>query len=84
MKKVCIMLAVMLAVSLVTNLHLAGENLSLTQDRNEWEDTGRRALEACHSVDDYVDKTCDTGEMDEFVQSQNGQDFYHWYESASN
>ena len=32
--------------------------------------------EAVEAVDSYVEKTADTGEMDEFVQSEEGQTFY--------
>lgn len=32
--------------------------------------------EAIEAVDSYVEKTADTGEMDEFIQSEEGQRFY--------
>lgn len=33
--------------------------------------------EAIEAVDSYVEKTADSGEMDEFIQSEEGQRFYN-------
>lgn len=47
--------------------------IQLTSDRNEWEDTGRNLLKATEAVNSYIEKTADTGEMDEFLQSPEGK-----------
>lgn len=47
--------------------------IQLTSDRNEWEDTGRGLLKAVEAVNSYINKTADTGEMDAFLQSPEGQ-----------
>ena len=44
--------------------------IQLTSDRNEWEDTGRNLLKATEAVDSYIEKTADTGEMDDFLESK--------------
>ena len=46
--------------------------IQLTSDRNEWEDTGRNLLKATEAVDSYIEKTADTGEMDDFLESKEG------------
>lgn len=57
-------------------------SVKTTQDRNEWEDTGRATIEACKAVDEYCDSTADSGEMDEFLQSNSGQKFVHYWNEA--
>lgn len=52
--------------------------IQLTSDRNEWEDTGRSLLKAVEAVDSYIDKTADTGEMDTFLESEEGRDYVEY------
>lgn len=49
--------------------------IQLTLDRNEWEDTGRKLLKATEAVDSYIEKTADTGEMDDFLESKEGRTY---------
>ena len=49
--------------------------IQLTSDRNEWEDTGRNLLKATEAVDSYIEKTADTGEMDDFLGSKEGRTY---------
>ena len=49
--------------------------IQLTSDRNEWEDTGRSLLKATEAVDSYIEKTADTGEMDDFLESKEGKTY---------
>ena len=49
--------------------------IQLTSDRNEWEDTGRGLLKATEAVDSYIEKTADTGEMDDFLESKEGRTY---------
>ena len=49
--------------------------IQLTSDRNEWEDTGRKLLKATEAVDSYIEKTADTGEMDDFLESKEGRTY---------
>ena len=49
--------------------------IQLTSDRNEWEDTGRNLLKATETVDSYIEKTADTGEMDDFLESKEGRTY---------
>lgn len=49
--------------------------IQLTSDRNEWEDTGRNLLKATEAVDSYIEKTADTGEMDDFLESKEGRTY---------
>lgn len=49
--------------------------IQLTSDRNEWEDTGRSLLKATEAVDSYIEKTADTGEMDDFLESKEGRTY---------
>ena len=49
--------------------------IQLTSDRNEWEDTGRNLLKATEAVDSYIEKTADTGEMDDFLASKEGRTY---------
>ena len=49
--------------------------IQLTLDRNEWEDTGRNLLKATAAVDSYIEKTADTGEMDDFLESKEGRTY---------
>lgn len=54
--------------------------IQLTSDRNEWEDTGRNLLKATEAVDSYIDKTADTGEMDDFLESKEGRTYVKYSE----
>ena len=49
--------------------------IQLTLDRNEWEDTGRNLQKATEAVDSYIEKTADTGEMDDFLESKEGRTY---------
>lgn len=49
--------------------------IQLTSDRNEWEDTGRNLLKATEAVDSCIEKTADTGEMDDFLESKEGRTY---------
>lgn len=49
--------------------------IQLTSDRNEWEDTGRNLLKATEAIDSYIEKTADTGEMDDFLESKEGRTY---------
>ena len=49
--------------------------IQLTSDRNEWEDIGRNLLKATEAVDSYIEKTADTGEMDDFLESKEGRTY---------
>lgn len=49
--------------------------IQLTSDRNEWKDTGRNLLKATEAVDSYIEKTADTGEMDDFLESKEGRTY---------
>ena len=49
--------------------------IQLTSDRNGWEDTGRNLLKATEAVDSYIEKTADTGEMDDFLESKEGRTY---------
>ena len=49
--------------------------IQLTSDRNEWEDTSRNLLKATEAVDSYIEKTADTGEMDDFLESKEGRTY---------
>lgn len=75
LRRVCVVLAVLLAASMLFNCTLSKENISLTQDRNKWEDAGRNLLKATAAVDSFIEKTMDTGEMDEFLESTEGQTY---------
>lgn len=54
--------------------------IQLTSDRNEWEDTGRSLLKATEAVDSYIEKTADTGEMDDFLESKEGRTYVKYSE----
>lgn len=54
--------------------------IQLTSDRNEWEDTGRNLLKATEAVDSYIEKTADTGEMDDFLESKEGRTYVKYSE----
>lgn len=85
LRRVCAALAVLLTVSVLFNCTLSRENIKLTEDRNSWEDDGRLAIQACLQVANYCDSTADTGQMDDFIQSDNGQKFWHnWMQVVEN
>lgn len=46
--------------------------LKIDQQRTEIINLGR----ACNAVVEYCDSTADTGQMDDFIQSGNGQEFW--------
>lgn len=73
MKKniIIVALAVYAVIATVSTIQLAS-------DRNEWEDTGRSLLKAVEAVDSYIDKTADTGEMDTFLESEEGRDYVEY------
>ena len=54
--------------------------IQLTSDRNKWEDTGRNLLKATEAVDSYIEKTADTGEMDDFLESKEGRTYVKYSE----
>lgn len=54
--------------------------IQLTSDRNEWEDTGRNLLKATEAVNSYIEKTADTGEMDDFLESKEGRTYVKYSE----
>ena len=49
--------------------------IQLTLDRNEQEDTGRNLLKATEAVDSYIEKTANTGEMDDLLESKEGRTY---------
>lgn len=54
--------------------------IQLTLDRNKWEDTSRSLLKATEAVDSYIEKTADTGEMDDFLESKEGRTYVKYSE----
>ena len=54
--------------------------IQLTSNRNEWEDIGRNLLKATEAVDSYIEKTADTGEMDDFLESKEGRTYMKYSE----
>lgn len=54
--------------------------IQLASDRNEWEDLGRRLLKATEAVDSYIEKTVDTGDMDNFLESKEGRTYVKYSE----
>lgn len=78
MKKTLVIVLVAYAViSTFTCGYLFNSHKALKEE-NEWLSTQySHAYNACVQVAEFGDSTADTGEFDEFIQSANGQMFWH-------
>lgn len=83
LRRVCAALAVLLTVSMLFNCTVSKKNVALTEENNWYDYQYIHAYNAMETVAEYCDSTADTGEMDDFIQSDNGQFFWSEFDKVN-
>lgn len=81
--KVIMAMAVLLVVSICMNAYVVSENGKLSEENSWYDYQYKHAYNACESVAEYCNSTMDTGQMDEFLESDNGQFFWHEFDKVN-